>query len=281
MKESNPVPERRQAGTARREAKPGFMGDAARPGELTAAVLLACFFRTYFVATAFNSRGLQTVGLLHALSPGLTAIHRDAKELKEARKRYLFHYNSHPFFTPLLTAIFLSMEVKIARGQLPPQILGNLRTTTAYTLSAVGDSFFGGSLSVFWSLTACLLAMQGHTGLALAWVLVSFALLQGFKAVTFVAGYREDLRFLQRLKQWDLVNWGQRLKLVNGLLLALLLLQLDTAWPGASGPFYWLLGVAALGVTAHFVNRHFVPREVVAIVVLSVYACLPWLTEAF
>jgi PTS system mannose-specific IID component len=240
------------------------------------AALLSCFLRTYLVGAAFNLRGMQNVGLILAMEPGLRAIYPAARDRQRARKRYLRHYNTHPFWTPLLVGIFLSLEEKIARGLFPAQVLDNVKNTTTYTLSAIGDSVFGGSLLVFWSLSTACLAVAGQIGWAVAWAVAWFVGLQAFKAFTFLAGLREGLKFLERLKRWGLINWGQRLKVVNALLLTLFLYL---AWPGEFVWNWWLAVTGALGATAWLIARIHVSREVVALILLAIYVGYPWMVR--
>lgn len=186
------------------------------------AVLLRCFARTYFIGAAFNTRGLQNIGLLFAMDPGLQAFYSDPRELKRARKRHLALYNTHPYWTPLLVGYFLFLESRSARGLLAPSALNKIKSTAAYTLSAIGDSFFGGSFLVFWSLVSILLCLAFSPWAGLAWLAASLAGLQLFKLGTFWIGWRQGLTFFEKLRRLNLINWGRRIKLVNaGLVLAL------------------------------------------------------------
>lgn len=216
-------------------------------------VLLRVFLRTYMVGATFNTRGMQNVGLSYVMDPGLQAIHAaDPRALKLARGRYLKHYNTHPFWTPLLAGIFLSMEKKIALGMVPADILPKLRATTVYTLSALGDSFFGGSFLVLWSLVGVNLAVAGWIGALFLWICLCLAGLQVFKMYTFARGYAQGLSFLQRLKSWNLIDWGGRLKLVNSVLAALFVLQVAPGgglWPLAWGAGAGLLALAGFART--------------------------------
>ena len=174
-----------------------------------ARVLLRIFLRTYVVGATFNTKGMQNVGFALVMEPGLVDLYgHDPAALQRARSRYLKHYNTHPFWTPLLAGIFLSMEKKIASGLLPADILLKLRSTTVYTLSALGDSFFGGSSLVLWSLVGINLAVSGHILPLVLWLFLCFCLLQAFKVYTFARGYAQGLSFLQRLKSWNLIDWG-------------------------------------------------------------------------
>ena len=190
-------------------------------GELDVRTLLSCFLRCYLVGAAYNTRGLQHVGLAFAMEPALTVIYPDQVERDQVFKRYLKLYNTHFFWTPLVVGLFLSLEVKIAQGLVPAEMLDNVKTTTAFTLSAIGDTFFSASLMGLWALSGACLVAGGQYGLLAALVIVLFLAAQAFKIVTFRAGYREGFQILRRLKKWDLVNLGRRIKVANAVLLTL------------------------------------------------------------
>ncbi|WP_045220920.1 PTS system mannose/fructose/sorbose family transporter subunit IID [Desulfonatronum thioautotrophicum] len=209
-----------------------------RPPNPSFRDMLVIFLRTYAVGANYNTRGMQNVGLALTLEPGLRSIHRDARELQKARRRALQHYNTHPFWTPLLAGIFLSLERDISRGVLPAPMLQRVKNTTTYTLSALGDSFFSGALLVLCILLLTLLLVVGWFGFAWLWLMFCILGVQLFKLMTFIGGFREGIGFLSRLKRWNLINWSQRIKLVNAGLLLVLWWQL---WPelGSVGEPWW------------------------------------------
>lgn len=236
-------------------------------------VLAACLVRSYVVAAAFNARGMQSIGLTYALEPALKAIHTDPKALAAARKRYLVHYNTHLFFTPLLMGICVFMELKIARGELQADALESVKRTTMYSLSAIGDSVVGGGVLVLWALcTACLVA-AGSAAWAVAMGLTLFAGLQVFKAVSFAWGVSRGFSVLPRLKRLNLINWGRRIKMVNaGLMVALWYL----IWPKPVEPLPWLAGVCALWPAAYVCKDGQVPRGLALLALLAVYSLVVW-----
>lgn len=245
--------------------------------------LLSCFMRTYLVGAAFNTRGLQNVGIVYAMEPGLQAIYPDDKARKDARKRYLKHYNTHPFWTPLLVGTFLSLETMIARGKAPPEMLTTLKDTTTYTLSAIGDSVFGGSFLVFWSLTTtCMLVANLHA-VALCWSALLFLSLHAFKLFTFIAGLRGGLKVLNMLRSWNLINWGERLKLANAVVLVLLLYLV---WPGPhpqnvwghSWELAWGLASAGLCLIGWLIGRFYLSRIILLFILSLVAVAIPMLT---
>jgi PTS system mannose-specific IID component len=189
--------------------------------------------RCYLVGAAYNTRGLQHVGLAFAMEPGLVALYPDPAERDKVFARYLDLYNTHFFWTPLLVGLFLSLETKIAQGIIPAEMLDNVKTTTAFTLSAIGDTFFSASIMGLWGLLAAGLTVTGHYGALGCLAGGLFVGAQVFKAVTFRAGYREGFAVLRRLKRWDLVNLGRKVKLANALLLTIFWLAIH---PRGFGP---------------------------------------------
>ncbi|MBI4805985.1 MAG: PTS system mannose/fructose/sorbose family transporter subunit IID [Desulfovibrio sp.] len=228
------------------------------PGALNAKILIQTYLRCYFVGAAFNTRGLQTIGLAMAMEPGLAALYPDQADRRQAWKRYLKIYNTHPFWTPFLVGVFLALEARIARKQFPDAMLDQVKSTVVFTLSAVGDSFFGGSLTVFWALgTACLLT-AGQMWAAFSLGLTLFLMLNAFKLGTFILGYRQGFAALTRIRSWDLVNWGRRLKVLNA---ALLVTLWALVWPRDMDPLGWTGGVAAVLAMAYASGKLRINRE--------------------
>jgi len=236
---------------------------------------LKCFLRTYLVGASMNPRGLMSVGLLYAMQPGLWIIHKEPKAREQALKRYAKHFSSHPFWVPCLVGIFLAVEADIAGRRLPPDALEKVKNTTSYTLSAIGDSVFAGSLLIFWALLTSCLLLLGHRVLPFSLGLFFFLGLQGFRVYTFLGGVRRGFSFLSALKRWDLINWGRRIKFAN----AALLLWLWTLLFPKGDAAYWAWGMGAFAVAGVLSIRPVLPRWVVAGAVLTVLFAIPWLMQ--
>jgi mannose/fructose/N-acetylgalactosamine-specific phosphotransferase system component IID len=229
-------------------------------GELHVRTLLSCFFRCYCIGAAYNTRGLQHVGLAFAMEPGLTAIYPDVEKRNAVWPRYMQLYNTHFFWTPLLVGLFLSLEEKIAQGVAPAEMLDNVKTTTAFTLSAIGDTFFSASLMGLWGLSAACLVAGGHFEILAVLAATLFVAAQVFKLLTFFAGYREGFQVLRRIRRWDLVNLGRRVKVANAVLLSAFWL-LILPWGKVGGSLADAALVCVLAVWA--ATRPTVSREIV------------------
>ncbi|MDL2210509.1 PTS system mannose/fructose/sorbose family transporter subunit IID [Desulfovibrio sp. OttesenSCG-928-O18] len=224
--------------------------------------LLLVFLRTYMVGAAFNMRGLQNVGFIHAIEPGLKAIHHDPAALRKARNRYVRHYNCHPYWTPLVAGMFLRTESDIAEGRMTAEAFNSIRDTAANTLSALGDSVVGGTILVTWALATAFLIIGNQVGAAVVFTLAALGTLQIFKLCVFVAGLRYGLTALFWLRRWDLINWGDRIKLCNALLLLFILAQ---CIPKDTHPGWWMPAVACSIFAAWLTARLHVPRTLLAL----------------
>ncbi len=240
------------------------------------AALLKCFLRCYAVGAAFNTRGLQNVGLAFAMEPGLRAIYTDDDALGRVWERYLKIYNTHPFWTPLLVGMFLSLEVRIAKGALPENTLENVKSTTAFTLSAIGDSFFSAGFMGLWALVAACFVAAGRYDAAFAYAAALFVGAQLFKLVTFFMGYREGFKVLVRVKRWDLINWGRRVKIISA---ALLVLFWITARPhlGDGRAFPWVDLTLVLGLAVWAAMRPRMFREPAFVLLVACGLYLAWI----
>ena len=95
-----------------------------------------------------------------------------------------------------------------------------------------------------------------------------------FKTATFWFGFREGLAFLHRLGRWDLINWGQRCKLLNAVLMVVLW---TLAWPGPIVWYEWIPATLLFGGAAVVISSSGLSREILLAVALAVYLGLPWL----
>ena len=232
------------------------------------------FVRTYLVGGCINTRGMQNIGLSYAMDPGLRYLYTSEDALQKARKRYLRIYNTHPCWTPFLVGLFFYIEKKICKGLLPPKAVPQMKGTIAYTLSALGDSLFGGSIYVFWSLSTMVLLALGMHGLAFVWAVTWIFVLEGFKLYTFCQGVSQGISFLARLKSWNLIDWSGRIKVINAVLLFLFWI---IVWPGRPTPVAWVAGTGAILVLAWLASFSYRAREVIMIVLLALLVGMPWI----
>lgn len=242
---------------------------------LTTRAFISCYWRSFFIGTGFSTRGLQIIGFMYAMEPGLALLYPDEEQRRQARQRYLPMFNTHPFWAPLLVGVFLSLEQRVLSGTIPPELFAKLKDTTVYTLSAIGDSLFGGTLLVAWSLTACGLAMTDHLVLAIILTVALFVALQCFRLITFILGYREGFGVLKRVKALNLIDLGDYIKIYNGIALAFIMYY---AWPNAGMSLWYLWSVAFIGLMAFIIQRFPLSRFYCVLVAIFALCAIPWLS---
>lgn len=245
------------------------LSERERQAVIIAKALVSCFLRSYFVSAGFNAHGMQNIGFIYAIEPGLRIIHSDREKLVEARARYISHYNTHPFWTPLLLGIFLRAEKNIHAGVLPVQALLAMKDTASYSLSAIGDSVFTGTLLPFWAIATSCFLVSGHYIPAFIFSALLFALLQIFRLYTFVLGLRTGMAALMRVRHMRLMEWGQRLKLANAVLLVFFLRLI--AHPHIRPEIFYSV-CATLCIAAWFIARKNIPRLVLAGILLGIWS---------
>lgn len=223
-------------------------------------VVLACLGRTSCINAAMTARGMQQIGLAFVLEPALRHLYPEPRDFARAMARYAGHSNTHPFMIPLFVGILLSLEQAITKGAMPEAALTSVRETLATTLSALGDSFFSGTLLPLWSLLSVSLLLAGFTDLAVTLAVTLLCGLLLFRTACFISGLRYGLTTLARLRKLNLINWVGRLKMVNAVLTALVIWHLPISH---MIPFPWTayaVGAAAVLAAAWLVGRMRLPR---------------------
>lgn len=217
---------------------------------LSITALVRVYLRCFCAGAAINIRGMRNIGLAYAMEPGLACLWEEPEQRAAARKRYLTHFNTHPFFIPLLVGVFLALESDIRRGYIPAGTLDSVKTTTTNTISAIGDALFSGGILVLWSLSTGLLVATGNW---LAAVLLGVCLFVGLHvvlAVSFVVGLTRGFRILPRLAKLRLADIAAWCKSINGALLACF--WVVCFWLGSPSeevlPQWWRVATAACGI---------------------------------
>jgi PTS system mannose-specific IID component len=95
--------------------------------------------RSFFIQGAWNFKGMQNIGFVNAMLPGLKKIHPDS--LDRAASRYLRFFNTHPYMAPTVMGIFLNLE---ENGQ--DEMIEKFQPSIAGSLAAIGDFFFWATL---------------------------------------------------------------------------------------------------------------------------------------
>lgn len=229
----------------------------------THKTLRRCLMRSGMLAVGYNARGLQSVGFLYAMLPGLRELYHDDEVFAQSCARYSRHFNCHVIWAPFLCGAFLHTERQIASGMVNADMIDTFKETTLNSLSAMGDSFVSGSLMVSLMLLLSCLAVLGN--LHAIWVFLAIWLLLALplKLASFYFGLARGFTLLRHIRRLNLVNKGEYLKIFNGMLLAAFLaLALGFPPPDTGGAGHlrlaldaWFLPIGVMMLLSYAVMR--------------------------
>lgn len=232
-----------------------------------------CLARSGMLNCAYSTRGLQSMGFLYSVLPGLRELHKDDESFAQSCARYSGHFNCHPIWAPFLCGAFLHAERQIAEGKISPDLVEMFKETTLNSLSAVGDSFISGSLVASLMLTlSCLVVLLNPyavLGFLLIWLVLDIFL----KLATFYLGLARGFSLLMHIRRLNLINKSDYLKIFNGILLvAFLALALgfppDTQTELPRIVKIWFLPIGIMMALSYTVARIHMSRTIAVTVII-------------
>lgn len=232
-----------------------------------------CLLRSSMLNFMYTPQGLQSMGFVSSIIPGLRELHKDDAAFAQSCARYSSYFNCNLVWAPFLAGAFLGLERDIANGLILPDFVAPLKDTTLNTLSAVGDSFFSGSLSISGLLILVCLILMGSYPLAITLLFIWLALSVIFKMILFNIGLARGLSVLNIVRRLNLVNKGDYLKLLNAILLATILAVAANITPEmAFSPMgikkvaeLWIYPIVMLFVMGYAVSRMQISRTLIII----------------
>jgi PTS system mannose-specific IID component len=142
-------------------------------GKLTRGDLNRVFARLLFVQAAIHRRGMQNIGVLHALD---AAAARISDRPADVLGRHTDHFNTNPNAVPLVIGGVLRIEEEGDRGG--PASVTRFKQACASALAAAADVFFGGGLKPLALTLACVFAIyRFFPGLVAVLILYNAALI--------------------------------------------------------------------------------------------------------
>jgi PTS system mannose-specific IID component len=112
------------------------------PTRLTPSVLARVFLRSLFLQAAWNPQGMQNLGFAYAMAPALRALYPDRALRAQAVSRHLEFFNCHPYLAAAIVGAALHVEEQVARGELPPEKVTQLKKALGPPFAAIGDGFY-------------------------------------------------------------------------------------------------------------------------------------------
>jgi mannose PTS system EIID component len=222
------------------------------------------FVRTFFIQASFSPEAMQSLGLLYALEPALRRLYPDETQRKEAVRRHLAPFNTHPYVAAGLIGGILFYEVRIARGEASADAVRRFKDTLMGPLAALGDGFFWRSLRPAAGALAAMLVPLIQLWAVVLYIVFYNLVHLWFRGQLFYLGWTLGEGIVARVSQAKLPTWGNRLRTVaaacSGALGAWLAMRFGLHLPGGWGTPLLSLGALALGMgTLALVENHVNP----------------------
>ena len=90
---------------------------------LTRMMLARIAFRSFFLQSSWNYRGMMSMGFLYAISPALDQIHQSTHAREGAYLRHLEYFNTNPYFSSIVMGVTLALEERLSHGQIAEAII--------------------------------------------------------------------------------------------------------------------------------------------------------------
>ncbi len=191
-----------------------------------------------FIQGAWNFKGMQNIGFVHAMLPGLKKIHPESSD--KAACRYLRFFKTHPYMAPTIMGVFLHLEEK---GD--DERIDKLQPAIAGPLAAVGDYFFWATLKPLIALLFILAIIVDQIW-SIALVLIGYNILHLWTmSWGFMQGYRNGPTGALELGRVLSVDRAKRISYIMPFLSGIILASL-AGWEGIGQGL--ILSILLLGI---------------------------------
>lgn len=170
----------------------------ANQKKLTRSDLRSVFYRSNLHQGSWNFERMQSLGYAFQMVPAIRRLYpAGSQERKDAIKRHLEFYNTHPYMTAPILGINLAMEEQRANGMpIDDAAINGMKVGLMGPLAGVGDPIFWGTLRPVIGAFCATIAAQGSVlGPILFFVLYNLIRLL-VRYVGIVYGYRKGMEFV-------------------------------------------------------------------------------------
>ena len=130
--------------------------------KLTKADRFKAFLRSYFLLASFNYERMQNGGWAYSLIPALKKLYPSGEEAKEALKRHLEFFNTHPYVAAPIIGVTLALEEERANGaDIDDAAIQGVKVGMMGPLAGVGDPVFWFTLRPILGALGASLALGG------------------------------------------------------------------------------------------------------------------------
>lgn len=225
-----------------------FVAHMMKPA-IPSRILRQSAWRTFLLQASWNFERLQGLGALFILAPALRYLYLGDVR-KEAFKRHLGYFNTHPFLASSVLGTAIAMEESASRGEVSEVSAVDFSSIMMAPYAAMGDAFFWGGVRPLAVVVGLFFAARGSVWACLAVLLIFNLPHLYFRLGGFFRGYREGVGMIETIQRWHLPDLAIRLKeatviLLGGLCATWLYFGLGRE---GSSPLWGLLALPVMGL---------------------------------
>lgn len=167
--------------------------------KLTRGDVVSTFVRSNFLQASWNFERMQALGYAFQMVPAIRRLYpdQDSQERKDAIKRHLEFYNTHPYMTAPILGVNLAMEEERANGaDIDDAAINGMKVGLMGPLAGVGDPIFWATVRPVLGALGASFALQGSIIGPLLFFIAFNVIRLAMRYYTMRIGYREGLNIV-------------------------------------------------------------------------------------
>jgi len=169
-------------------------------------------WRSFFLQASWNFGGMQNIGFSYSMVPALKKIWRSTTDYKQALRRHVRYFNTHPYFVTFILGGVIRFEENMAQEKTDPSEINRFKASYMGSLGAIGDALFWAGLTPLVSLVALLIALREK-----AWAPCVLLAIFGIARIIIqskglASGFRSGDGLAQEIQKMHFPEWAARLK---------------------------------------------------------------------
>ncbi|PKL44860.1 MAG: hypothetical protein CVV41_05700 [Candidatus Riflebacteria bacterium HGW-Riflebacteria-1] len=180
-------------------------------------------FRSFFLQSSWNYRGMMNMGFLYAIAPGLDRLHEPGPAREAAYLRHLEYFNTNPYFASIVMGVTLALEERLSHGEITEDIIHDTKEGLMTACAAIGDGLFWDSWRPFVAAAALTFAFGNYLMTPLIFLALYNLPHLYFRFFGIYWGYREGTHIIRSLRQFQFPQIRQGLRYGTLVLLAYLI----------------------------------------------------------
>lgn len=180
-------------------------------------------FRSFFLQSSWNYRGMMSMGFLYSISPALDVLHAPGPAREAAYMRHLEYFNTNPYFSSVVMGVTLALEERLSRGEIAEDIIQDTKEGLMTACAAIGDGLFWDSWRPFVAAAALTFAFGNYLMTPLFFLALYNLPALYFRFAGIFWGYREGTHVIRSLRKFQFPQIRQSLRYGTLVLLAYLI----------------------------------------------------------